>query len=129
MSTNFGWGKGIHAYDCIVKGAHMACNKCRTLPFTFKVNPVCLVSVAAITGGFIRHCNRCAYGLTAARRAGPSMQTLGPLLQYTGCMKQRYTSYRGYFTLLYLTDAALLQLCKSIAVHGSLISLQRLTIA
>src|SRR5664279_2182354 len=50
------------------------------------------------TGGFIRHCNRCAYGLTADRRAGPSMQTLGPLLQYTWCTKQRDTSYRGYFT-------------------------------
>src|SRR5664279_4726236 len=48
------------------------------------------------TGGFIHHCNRCAYGLTADRRAGPSMQTLGPLLQYTRCTKQRYTSYRGY---------------------------------
>src|SRR5664279_5588478 len=69
-----------------------------------KVNPVCLVSVAAITGGFTRHCKRCAYWLTATRRAGPSMQTLGPLLQYTGCTitKQRYTSYRGYFSLLTL---------------------------
>src|SRR5664279_33474 len=64
------------------------------------LNPVCLVSVAAIKGTFIRRCNTCAYGLTAARRAGPSMQTLGPLLQYTGCTKQRYTSYRGYFTIL-----------------------------
>src|SRR5664279_5127856 len=53
------------------------------------------------TGGFIRHCNRCAYGLTANRRAGPSMQTLGPLLQYTWCTKQRDTSYRGYFTYLH----------------------------
>src|SRR5664279_3514056 len=69
------------------------------------VNPVCLVSVAAITGGFIRHCNRYAYGLTAARRAGPSMQTLGPLLQYTGCTKQRYTSYRGYLLTYLLTNS------------------------
>src|SRR5664279_1547842 len=70
------------------------------IDFVSRVSPF-LLSVAAITGGFIRHCNRCAYGLTAARRAGPSMQTLGPLLQYTGCTKQRYTSYRGYL-LTYL---------------------------
>src|SRR5664279_5046874 len=62
------------------------------------------------TGGFISHCNRCAHGLTADRRAGSSIQTLGPLLQYTECTKQRYTSYRDYL-LTYLLNNAIQCTC------------------